>query len=71
MQAQKSNIYLPNWTPNSKKTDGFLIPKRILSFDYCGFFPLARFALWSGNAISNEYNGERLVRAVSDRIVSN
>ena len=54
LQAQKSHIYLPNWTSNLRKTDNISIPKRILSFDSCGFLPLASFALWSGNAIWNE-----------------
>ena len=39
LQAQKSHIYLPNWTSNLRKTDDISIPKRILSFDNCGFLP--------------------------------
>ena len=54
LQAQKSHIYLPNWTSNLRKMDDISTPKRILSFDNCGFLPLVWFVLWSGNAIWND-----------------
>ena len=53
-------MYLPNWTSNLRITDDCSIPKHILSFDFYHLLDLH-------SGLSNE---ERLVRAVSVRVVS-
>ena len=59
-------MYLPNWTSNLRKTDDCSIPKHILSFDFYHLLDL-HSGLEMQYQMSNE---ERLVRAVSVRVVS-